>query len=133
MGHIWGLPLYFFTTFVFSSNQTPPSNSFLPWGRLYTGVQSQESAGTEGRMGTNDKSSPFPPNASCSGTVSLAKRPEDGLGCAIPKRATDGCQLQKSTLMQPMATTKPFSAGGISILAAGEPFFRAKSVFPPAF
>lgn len=84
-------------------------------------------------MGTNNKRGPFPPNASCPRTAAPAKCPEDGLGCAIPERKTDGCQLQKSTVMQSMATTKPFSAGGISILAAGEPFFRTKSVFPPVF
>lgn len=83
-------------------------------------------------MGTNNKRGPFPPNASCPGNIAPAKCPEDGLGCAIPER-TDGCQLQKSTVMQSMATRKLFSAGGISILAAGEPFFRAKSIFPRVF
>lgn len=74
----------------------------------------------------------FPPKASSPGTVAPTKHPEDRLGHVIPESMTGRCQLQKSTLMQSMATTKLFFTGGISVLASGQPLFIPYAMFLPA-
>ena len=137
MGTCFGFVSFLFHHFCVQLTTKPLQPIFPPpQRRLCMAVQGQESAGTGCRTGTKGKGIPltpaFLPNASCPGTVAPAKHPEDRLGRAIPKSMTSGCQLQKSTLMQSMATTKLFSTGNISILASKEPLIRAYAVFLPA-
>lgn len=99
-------------------------------------VQGQESAGTGCRMGTKGKGisslQHFHQMLCVLGLWPQQSTQENRLGSEIPASMTGGCQLQKSTLMQSVATTELCSIDNISILALREPLIRAYAVFLPA-
>lgn len=120
------------TTPPLPTNFPPPPHS----GGLCMAVQGQENAGTGCVMGTKGKGIPslqhFHQMLCVLGPWSQQSTQENRLGREIPESVTGGCQLQKSTLMQSVATTELFSIDNISILASWEPLIRAYAVFLPA-